>query len=179
MTGVRAVKSFALTNNWVASYFGGMTLDQTVEQVQLTYPQVYYACHTRHQRKRTTDHRLSARDSAILAHCSTERAQVPAQLARHLAVARSTLSEAIKKLVLSGYLRRIADERGDGRQVGILLTAKGLRAVRETSVLESERLAAVLRCASPSDRVAIAEGLSKLADACRRYRDLTSEKGDS
>jgi DNA-binding MarR family transcriptional regulator len=156
-----------------------MTLDQTVEQVQLTYPQVYHACHTRHQRKRTTDHRLSARDSAILAHCSTERARVPSALARHLGVARSTLSEATKKLVLAGYLRRVANEHGDGRQVGILLTAKGLRAVRETSVLESERLAAVLRCVSPSDRISIADGLTKLADACRRYRELSSKKGDS
>ena len=155
-----------------------MTLDQIVEQVQLTYPQVYYACHTRHQRKRSTDHRLSARDAAILAHCSTEHPRVPAQLARHLDVARSTLSEAVKKLALLGYVRRVADD-GDGRQVGILLTPKGLHAVRETSVLESARLAAVLRNASPADRAAITEGLTKLADACRRYRERASPKEDA
>jgi len=156
-----------------------MTLDQVVEQVQLTYPQVYHACHTRHQRKRSTVHRLSARDAAILAHCSTGDARVPAQLARHLAVARSTLSEALKKLELFGYIRRVNGTDGDGRRVGILLTAKGLRAVRDTSVLESERLAAVLRHASPADRTAISEGLTKLADACRRYREGEPAEGDS
>ena len=62
---------------------------------------------------------------------------------------------------------------------GILLTAKGLRAVRDTSVLESERLAAVLRHASPADRAAISEGLTKLADACRRYREGEHAEGDS
>lgn len=166
-----------MTNEPLASYLGGMTLDQAVEQVQLTYPQVYYACHTRHQRKRSTDHRLSQRDSAILAHCSPDAPRVPAQLARHLDIARSTLSEALKKLELLGYLRRVADANGDGRRVGVLLTAKGLRAIRETSVLESTRLEEVLRCASVSERAAIATGLAALADACRRYREITSSKG--
>ena len=155
-----------------------MTLDQTVEQVQLTYPQVYHACHTRHQRKRSTDHRLSQRDAAILSHCSPDAPRVPAQLARHLDIARSTLSEALKKLELLEYVRRVADASGDGRRVGVLLTAKGLRAVRETSVLESARLEAVLRCASPADRATIAAGLTALAEACRRYREgASSSKG--
>lgn len=154
-----------------------MTLDQAVEQVQLTYPQVYYVCHTRHQRKRSTDHRLSQRDAAILAHCSPNAPRVPAHLARHLDLARSTLSEALKKLELLGYVRRVADATDDGRHVGVLLTAKGLRAVRETSVLESARLEAVLRCASASQRAAIASGLEALADACRRYREIASSKG--
>lgn len=166
-----------MTNEPLPSYLGGMTLDQAVEQVQLTYPQVYYACHTRHQRKRSTDHRLSQRDAAILAHLSPDAPRVPAQLARHLAIARSTLSEALKKLELLDYVRRVSDANGDGRRVGLLLTAKGLRAVRETSVLESARLEAVLRCASASDRAAIAAGLAALADACRRYREVASSKG--
>jgi len=153
-----------------------MTLDQVVETIQLTYPQVYHACHTRHQRKRSTSHRLSARDAAILAHCSTSTALVPAQLARHLDIARSTLSEAIKNLTRLGYVRRVADTNGDGRLSGVVLTEEGLRAVRDTSVLESARLLEVLQCASPADRVAITIGLTKLADACRRYRGRTASQ---
>lgn len=166
-----------MTNRPLTSYLGGMTLDQAVEQVQLTYPQVYYACHTRHQRKRSTDYRLSQRDAAILAHCSPDAPCVPAELARHLDIARSTLSEALKKLEQLGYVRRVSDANGDGRRVGVLLTAKGLRAVRDTSVLESARLEAVLRCASVSERAAIAAGLAALASACRRYREVASSKG--
>src|SRR4051794_37524979 len=127
-------RTFALTNNRRPSYLGPMTLDDAVATVQLTYPQVYHACHTRHQRKRTTEHALSARDSAILAHCGIESPIVPAKLARHLSIAASTLSEAIKKLTQAGYVRRVAQVEGDGRHSGILLTAKDLCAVRETSV---------------------------------------------
>jgi DNA-binding MarR family transcriptional regulator len=148
-----------------------MTLDQAVQTVQLTYPQVYYVCHTRHQRKRSTEHRLSARDAAILAHCSADMPIVPARLARHLSIARSTLSEALKKLDRAGYVRRVAAIQGDRRLSGILLTPKGLAAVRETSVLESERLEAVLREASATDRLAITKGLTKLAEACRRFSE--------
>jgi DNA-binding MarR family transcriptional regulator len=151
-----------------------MTLDETVATVQLNYPQVYYACHTRHQRKRTTEHALSARDAAILAHCGPQSPILPAKLARHLSIARSTLSEAIKKLTQAGYVRRVPEVDGDGRQLGILLTPKGLRAVRETSVLESARLAAVLGDATASDRAAITLGLTKLAEACRRYSERAS-----
>jgi DNA-binding MarR family transcriptional regulator len=150
-----------------------MTIDEAVATVQLTYPQVYHACHTRHQRKRSTEHALSARDAAILAHCSVDAPIVPAKLARHLSVAASTLSEAIKKLTQTGFVRRVAVDN-DRRQLGILLTPKGVRAIRETSVLESARLAAVLREASPADRVVITAGLMKLAAACRRYSEKTS-----
>lgn len=153
-----------------------MTIDEAVATVQLTYPQVYYACHTRHQRKRTTEHALSARDAAILAHCSAHSPILPAKLARHLSIARSTLSEAIKKLTHAGYVRRVAQVDGDGRQLGILLTPSGLRAVRDTSVLESARLAAVLGEASGSDRAAIAIGLTKLAAACRTYSERASTR---
>lgn len=154
-----------------------MRLDDVVQTVQLTYPRVYYACHTRHQRKRSTEHRLSARDAAILAHCSAEDPIIPARLAAHLSIARSTLSEAIKKLDTTGYVRRVAAIQGDGRLSGILLTTKGLRAVREMSVLEADRLEAVLRPASAADRAAIAAGLTKLAEACRRYSERTAKLG--
>src|ERR671932_1944159 len=96
-----------------------MTIDATVTTVQLTYPQVYLACHTRHQRKRTTAHRLSARDAAILAHLDARAATTPAQLARHLGVARSTLSEALKRLEVLGYVRRQPRAAAGGERGGV------------------------------------------------------------
>jgi DNA-binding MarR family transcriptional regulator len=77
----------------------------------------------------------------------------------------------------TGYVRRVAAIHGDGRVSGILLTTKGLRAVRETSVLEADRLEAVLRHASSADRAAISAGLTKLADACRRYSERKAKLG--
>lgn len=89
-----------------------MSLERTLQVVQVGYPQVYLACHTRHQRKRTTAHRLSARDSSILAHLDVASETTPARLATHLGIARSTLSEATKRLEILSPAERRAVERG-------------------------------------------------------------------
>jgi MarR family transcriptional regulator, organic hydroperoxide resistance regulator len=146
-----------------------MTIEQATRIVQMAYPQVYLACHTRHLRKQSTEHRLSARDAAILAHLDDGRAITPHQLAVHLSIAASTLSEALKRLESLGYVGRPQTGRGAvrGRRTGVLLTARGAQAIRDTSVLETERLRAVLARISDRDRQAIARGLERLARACR------------
>src|SRR5258706_6880581 len=119
-----------------------MSLERTIQIIQVAYPQVYLACHTQHQRKRSTAHQLSARDSAILAHLDNQSPTTPARLATHLNVARSTLSEALKRLTALDYTRQTPRAPAPGQRggVGILLTAKGLAAIRDTSVLETQRL---------------------------------------
>src|SRR5690349_11842803 len=125
-----------------------MTLDQAIHVVQVSFPQVYLACHTRHQRKRSTEHRLSQRDASILAHLDLETPMPPAKLATHLGIARSTLSEALKRLIALGYA---ASPVTGGRTSQVLLTARGARAIRETSVLETERLRAAMKRLSKRD----------------------------
>lgn len=159
---------FALTNTNVGSYVGGMTIEQTLQIIQVTYPQVYLACHTRHQRKRSTEHHLSARDSSILAHLDEHVATTPAQLAAHLGVARSTLSEALKSLTALGFVQRSPRVAAGGQRggVGMYLTAKGVDAIRDTSVLEAARLRVVLSVLTTAERRDVARGLSVLARAC-------------
>ena len=146
-----------------------MTLDQAIHVVQVGFPQVYLACHTRHQRKRTTEHRLSPRDSSILAHLDERASVTPARLSAHLGIARSTLSEALKRLIALGYVRRKGTRDDEaGRTTAVLLTAKGSRAIRETSVLETSRLRAALESLPPGDLQTVADGMERLAAACRR-----------
>ena len=152
-----------------------MTIDQTIRVVQMAYPQVYLACHTRHQRKRSTEHRLSQRDSAILAHLDESTPTVPARLAHHMGVSRSTLSEALKRLTALGYVQR-ADDGDDGRRASALLTARGARAIRDTSVLETKRLARALAGLSPRELGAISRGMARLAAACRAVGDVDREE---
>jgi DNA-binding MarR family transcriptional regulator len=144
-----------------------MTLDQAVGIIQTAYPQVYLACHTRHQRKRSTEHRLSSRDSSILAHLDETTPLRPAQLAAHLGIARSTTSEALKKLLALGFVRR------DGG-AAVLLSERGRQAIGDTSVLETERLREVMRPLTPADREVIVRGLSMLAAACRARGERTA-----
>jgi DNA-binding MarR family transcriptional regulator len=155
-----------------------MTLDQTIQVIQVSFPQIYLACHTRHQRKRTTDHALSARDSSILAHLDLETPTQPSKLAIHLGVSRSTVSEALKRLTALGFVERKAVGE-DARTSGALLSQKGAAAIRDTSVLEADRLRAALELATSDERDAIALGLSRLADACRRFAESTGNTEES
>lgn len=144
-----------------------MTVDQAIQVVQVSYPQIYLACHTRHQRKRSTEHHLSARDSSILAHLDESVPIAPSRLAAHLGIARSTVSEALKRLIALGFVR---DGGADGaaRVTAVLLSPKGARAIRETSVLEARRLRLALETLPPRERRAIVRGMERLAAACRR-----------
>jgi DNA-binding MarR family transcriptional regulator len=144
-----------------------VTVDHAIERIQFCYPQVYYACHTRHARARSDQSHLSTRDSEILVHLETTTPLTLTKLADHMDLSRSTLSEAVSKLEAFGYVEKASRGR-DRRQVAIVLTSKGVDAVRRTSVLESKRLHAVLAQLSKSERAAIIGGLETLARACRR-----------
>lgn len=170
---------FVLTNNPVSDYVRDMPssartnsrvdLEHALQVIQVAYPQIYLACHTRHQRERTTEHGLSSRDSSILAHLDITVPMTPSKLASHLGIARSTLSEAIKHLSSLGYTTQETREsdRGNRGGVGVLLTQKGLDAIRETSVLEAPRLRAALTQLTASQLRDVTRGLSALAMACR------------
>lgn len=144
-----------------------MTLDRAIERIQFCYPQVYFACHTRHDRARSTASHLSARDSEILVHLDRRLPLTLSELAAHMDLARSTLSEAVKKLEALGYIGKAPHAARDRRHVSLVLTKKGVDAVRANSVLESRRLRAVLSMLSKRDQAAAVGGLELLARACR------------
>ena len=144
-----------------------MTLDHVIERIQFCYPQIYYACHTRHVRKRSSAQRLSRRDAELLVHLSPTSPTSLTELTDHMDLAASTLSEAVAKLETLGYLQKGQPSGGDRRRVSIVLTRKGVDAVRATSVLEPARLRSVLGRLSARDLAAVTSGLRVLARACR------------
>lgn len=150
-----------------------MSIEQTLQLVQVAYPQVYLACHTRHERKRTSAHRLSARDATILAHLHEQHPTTPARLASHLGVARSTLSAALKHLQALGFIVGVPRPSADGRRggTGLLLTGEGQSAMQSASVLEAPRLRAVLATLSPTELRAVERGMRALAIGCQRVAE--------
>lgn len=152
-----------------------LAIEHALQIIQVAYPQVYLACHTRHQRKRTTTHALSARDSSILSHLDARVPTTPAKLARHLGIARSTLSEAVKRLSAMGYTTQSARTTSAGNRGGgaITLTAQGLEAIRETSVLEEPRLRAVLQYLNATQLRDVSRGMNALALACSTHAATT------
>jgi DNA-binding MarR family transcriptional regulator len=147
-----------------------MTLtDDPVLRVQVAYPQIYFACHVRHPRARTSAHRISDRDASLLGHLSPSCPMSPADLARHLGVRASTLSAQLKRLQKLGYLecRARSDDR---RRVDVLLAPAGLAAIQGTSVLDTELVRAVLERLAPRDLERAVEGLELLAQASRAFQ---------
>ena len=147
--------------------------DDDVFEVQRLYPQIYVACHMNHVRAASTEWRISSQDASILVHLDREFGLSPRQLAAHLGVAPSTLSAAIARLSELGYLTSQPDET-DRRQRELRLTARGAEAISSTSVLNAERVRALLDKLAPDDRKAAVRGLTLLAQAARELND----KGD-
>lgn len=143
-----------------------MTIEATAQVMQLAFPRIYLACHSRHQRKRSTSHRLSPRDSAILAHLDGHRVVAAATLARHLGIGRPTLSEALKRLESLGFITRASEAQDRPRRRGVRLTDLGARAVAETSVLEADRLHRVLAGLTTAQRRLVTRAMNALSDAC-------------
>lgn len=137
-----------------------------VRLVQVAYPQIYFACHTRHIRRASTGTRLSAADSTLLAHLDEERAMRPTDLAKHLGVAASTLSAAINRLAKLGYAS-LGRAAGDRRAVDLRLTAKGAAAMQASSVLDAALVEKMLKQLSAGERKRALEGIGLLARGAR------------
>lgn len=141
-----------------------------VRLVQTCYPQIYLACHTRHTRAASSPQRLSPRDSTLLVHLDETRPTSPSVLARHLGVGGPTISAAVKRLVRLGFVEQDRDP-DDARSVRLRLAQKGAAAMRDSSVLEPERVRRMLAMLTPGDRRAALDGLAILARAARRVME--------
>ena len=141
--------------------------NRDVRLVQVAYPQIYFACHTRHVRRASTTTQLSATDSTLLAHLDEKDAVRATALARHLGLAASTLSAAIARLASLDYVVQRRDVK-DGRGVNLLLSAKGAAAMQASSVLESSRVKKMLGRLTDTERKRALDGLALLGRAARR-----------
>ena len=139
-----------------------------IATVQKCYPQIYLACHTRHKRAASTEHHLSERDSPLLSHLSLKTPISHGELATHLGVRPSTLSAAISKLEKLGYVER-RPKAEDRRVVTLRLTPRGAAARAATSVLDQDRVAAILFRLSGKDKALALAGLEVLANASRDF----------
>lgn len=140
--------------------------NRDVRLVQVAYPQIYFACHTRHVRRASTATRLSATDSTLLAHLDEDEAVRPTTLANHLGLAASTLSAAVARLAALGYVIQRRDGK-DGRAIDLRLSPKGAGAMQASSVLESARVKRMLNGLDARERRCALDGLALLAKAAR------------
>ncbi len=128
------------------------------------YPRIYLACHTRHVRDPKSGKVLSAHQAGILDHLDDKEPTSLLGLARHMGVTASTMCIHINRLARDGYVSRHRDT-GDGRRVKLLLTAAGVRMKQANSVLDADRVQAMLHRLSAKERKEAIAGLALLARA--------------
>ena len=140
-----------------------MTRDPA-RQVMELYPRIYFACHTRHVRDPRTRRLLSAHQASILDHLDEREPLTLVDLARHMGVTPSTMSLHVERLVRRGYVSRLRANE-DGRRLRLLLTPAGVRVREAKSVLDPDRVRALVARLTPEEREAGIRGLALLARA--------------
>ena len=135
-------------------------------EVLRLYPQIYFACHTRHVLDPQTQRLLSRHQASILDHLDEIDLMTLNDLARHMGVTPGTMSLSIDRLERKGYVVRLRDA-ADKRRVHLRLTSAGVRVRQASSVLDPERVEALLARLSDDDREAAVHGLALLAAAAR------------
>lgn len=152
--------------------------DPLVRRIQRAYPQIYLACHVHHTTSARA-HGLSQRDADVLAHLDQHSPVTAGELARHLGVAASTLSEAIDSLEARGFAERRRGGR-DRRRVELRITKAGVAAMQAGSVLDAGRVAALIAAIAPRERGAAVRGIERIAAAARelvRGEERPSRRG--
>jgi len=144
-------------------------LTETARQVLTLYPQIYFACHTRHVRDPQTQRLLSRHQASVLDHLDEIDPTTVNDLARHMGVTPATMSLAIDRLERKGYVARTRDGV-DRRRVHVRLTSAGVRIREASSVLDPDRVEALLARLTDAEREAAIRGLALLATAAHRPR---------
>lgn len=135
-----------------------------VQAVLRAYPRIYFACHTRHVRDPLDGREVSAHQASILSHLDPVDPTMVTELADHLGVTASTMSLTLTRLERAGYIHKERDP-ADRRVMNVRLTERG-EAVRDAqTVLDPERVDAMLRAMDPDRRRRAVQGLALLADA--------------
>src|SRR4051812_44251158 len=141
-------------------------MSPAVDTVLRCYPQIYFACHTRHVRDEATQAVISAHQASVLDHLDDVEATSLFDLARHMGVTASTMSITVERLVRGGYVIR-ERSRDDRRRVDLRLTAAGLRIKKQQKVLEPRLVSAMLARLDERKRKQALRGLELLAEAAR------------
>jgi len=130
------------------------------------YPAIFLACHRRHVRDDESGAVVTAHQASVLDHLDTQRATTLSGLAAHLGIGRSAMSIQIARLVRRGYVRRGAAP-GDRRKVALTLTDTGNRIKKQNTVLDPDRVRALLASIAAAELEPALQGIERLARSAR------------
>jgi MarR family transcriptional regulator, organic hydroperoxide resistance regulator len=137
--------------------------DKTAEKIMSLYPRVFFACHTKPLGDAESKG-ISPHLAAILDHLDDGREVTVSDLASRMGVTVGTMSLHVEKLTALGFIVRKRDT-ADRRKVFLAITPAGGKVRQTQSVLDADRVGALLGMLSPAQRVTAVRGLELLARA--------------
>ena len=137
--------------------------DDPVGRILAAYPVIHHACRQRAVPARPA-RAVSAHQATVLAHLDRLEGQSLTDLARRMGVALPTMSLLLGRLVRAGLVRRDRDP-GDRRRLLVRLTALGDRVRASRSLLDPDRVRALLQRLTPAEQSLGADGMATLARA--------------
>jgi len=105
---------------------------------------------------------VSSADAMVLFDLRRHPGAGVSDLAQMAQIARSVISERVKRLQAQGFIERDAVARTDRRRVGLAVTAAGHEALQAMSRIRRDRIAARLASLSEADRAAIEHAVDAL-----------------
>ena len=150
-------------------------MDAAVDAVLDLYPKIYFACHRRHVSDPKNKRTLSAHQASILDHLDRIEGTSLTELAQHMGIKASAMSIATTRLVKLGYVVRQRDA-DDKRKLLLRLTKDGARLKGSQSVLEPERVEAMLGNLTEPERQQAVSGLAMLAKAAQQLMHEISHR---
>jgi MarR family transcriptional regulator, temperature-dependent positive regulator of motility len=149
-----------------------------VGRMLAAYPVIHQACRQRDLPAPEGGARVSAHQASVLAQLESGEGITLTELAGRMGTALPTMSLLVDRLARAGLLARDRDPE-DGRRVLIRLTAPGERVVSSRSLLDPERVRALLATLTPAERARSVDGLATLARAARRLSSTATEREPS
>ena len=128
------------------------------------YPRIQFACRAREVRDPGGGGVLSEHQARICSHLDADDPVMVTELAEYMGVTASTMSLNLTRLEGAGFISRERDPE-DRRVMNVRLTESGERIRDSLTVLDPDRVDAMLQRLRPEDRRRAVEGLALLADA--------------
>jgi DNA-binding MarR family transcriptional regulator len=121
---------------------------------------------------------VSSADAMVLFDLRRHPGSGVSDLASMGRIARSVVSERVKRLQAAGLIARDAVERADKRRVGLTITAAGHAALTRMARIRRDRVAARLAMLTPAEREAIEHAVDAL-DRLPQWRSEAERAADA
>ncbi|MDA0328703.1 MAG: MarR family winged helix-turn-helix transcriptional regulator [Gemmatimonadetes bacterium] len=131
------------------------------------YPRIHFACRAREVRDVASGIGLTEHQVRTLGHLGAEDPTMVTELAEYMGVTPSTMSLNLKRLEAGGFIVRSRDPE-DRRVVNVLLTERGRQIRDSATLLDPDRVDAMLSGLRPDERRRALDGLTVLAEAADR-----------